>query len=125
MIITKNQIDQFEKIKIENFITKTIVFLRTTFTSLFKDKDDIELKEYVNNFISFGLNYGIYEELNIQRLINYCLKYNCQFPLPKALELDLISNKFDENTRIENFYFNLTTERYKLTYIELSNSKGH
>jgi len=121
MIITKNQIDQFEKNKIEDFITKTIIFLRTNFASLFNNKHDIELKEYVNDFINFGLNYRIYKEMNIQRLIIYCLKYNCQFPLPKALELNLISNKFDEDTRVENFYFNLKTERYKLTNIELSN----
>ena len=118
MIITQNQIDQFEKIKIEDFITKTIIFLRTNFTSLFNNKDDVELKNYVNNFINFGLNSGINKELNIQKLINYCLKYNCQLPLPKDLELELISNEFDEDTRIENFYFNLKTEKYKLSILE-------
>jgi hypothetical protein len=109
-IIKTSQLQMFSDVKIEQFVKKTIAFLRKNFVEWAGEKDDAELAKYIHSMIDLGKRYKILKEINLQKLMHYHIRYKFDIPLHKDLEQFLVEHKLKERNRLENFHRRLQSE---------------
>jgi hypothetical protein len=119
MIIRENQLEKFNQIKFDGFVTQTIDFLKQNFEPWAKDKDDEALKKQILAMVTWAEEYEIDSGLNIQKLLHHKIEFGWELPLHLKLETILVNYKFDQNKRVDKFCIGVEAKRYKLVEIYL------
>jgi hypothetical protein len=119
MVIRNHQINKFSELSLEAFLERTILFFKKNFSEWVETKNEAELRNYIQQMIELGKSFQIFSELNIQKLLFYHIIFQFDIPLHPNLILCLANSNIDEDTRVENFYLNLKSERYRLFEITL------
>jgi hypothetical protein len=118
MIINKKQLEQFDKLNIEKFVTLTLAFLKDNFKDWIAGKDETELRNFIIRMTEWAAKYNIHAGINIQKLIHYKIEYGWDIPLHKKLEAHL-KDSHSETARVESFCVEVMSKRYKLIQITL------
>jgi hypothetical protein len=119
MIIRENQLEKFNQIKFDGFVTQTIGFLKKNFEPWAKDKGDAELKKQILAMVTWAAEYEIDSGLNIQKLLHHKIEFGWEIPLHEKLEAHLTAYKYDQHKRVNNFCLEVESKRYKLIEINL------
>ncbi len=117
MIIGNNQLESFNEINLEKFISITIPFLKNNFQEFIKDKPESELISIISLIVKWAAQYKVHAGINIQKLLHHKIVYGWGNLLPEKLEKYLVDPELHENFRTENFCAELVSERYKLIEI--------
>jgi len=102
--LQQKQISTFEKIEVDKFVQKTMVFLKYNYQDWAKNKSDEELKKYVLEVIDLGKKYAVYKEVNIQKLLFLNRQFSFSLPLTFAHRSILMEKELNEDIRIKQFY---------------------
>jgi len=122
MIIKRPQIEQFNTYMVDVFMNKTVAYIKDNFSDWVGEKEDAELKNYIDSMVNLGKKYKIHKEISIQKLIRYHMLYQFAVPLHKKLEGCLTRYQLSENRRIELFFLTVASGRYNLIEINLHNN---
>lgn len=119
MKISDKQISIFQDEKIKQFILISLEFIKTNFPSFTENKSEDELRNFIVEIVAFGKLNKIYKGINLQKLIHYFIAFKLNLPLPEKLIMVLKAIK-NENVRVEDFYLNVASGRYKLAEINFN-----
>jgi len=119
MILRDSQIKQLNNCILEQFIAKSFFFLEINFPHWIKNKDKMEIRSFIMEIINLGGKYKISKGINLQKLMEYKIKFNYDIPLVEKLESYLLKYDLEESKRVEDFYLSLSSSTYKLNHVYL------
>lgn len=119
MIINAKQLEEFNKLKLEKFISGTLEFLKKNFKAWVTDKADADIRKIIVDTINWAGKYEIDSGLNIQKLLHHKIEFGWVLPLHKKLEDKLTDYKYDQNKRTVNFCLEVESKRYTLIEINM------
>ena len=103
-IITKQQMEAFQQAEVEKFVEISVVFLQENFTDWCEGKGREAIEQFIREMMTFGKQYGIYTEINIQKLMHYKIEFDFDIPLQTALATELRKPDIHEDHRVNFFY---------------------
>ena len=104
LVFRKSQELAFSKEEELHFIVICIDFIKNELEEINPFKDDIEIQSFISEIISFARGFKIINELSIQKLIYYYLKFG--FSLTNDNDIQKILNHYivPEEDRIVNLH---------------------
>ena len=120
MVIRTKQIKEIEAIEIEKFISRAEEEIKTNYSNLLTGAAIENLRDFIKDAISFCNEYTIEFESNIFKIILCKMEFDYTIPLHPALKKTLDKSNTKENIRVENFINSITSGRYRLIIVELS-----
>lgn len=111
MKIRYEQIDAFDGKAKEKLAAKLFSFLKKDMPQWCKERDDNEIKHFIEDMIIFSSNSNIYKEANIQKLILSYIEYNFNLSLAGYNKEQLTNKNFNEEYRLENFISSLMSKK--------------
>jgi len=104
LIFKKKQESAFSKDEELNFIFNCINFIKEDLEEINPFENDFEIQSFISEIILFGEHYKIRNELNIQKLIYFNLKF--RFVLNDKTKYSSILNDvtINEDVRVVNFH---------------------
>ena len=107
LIIKDIQMEAFRRIEVEKFVQKSVVFLQENFPDWCANKEQDEIEAFIHEIITFGEQYEIRKQLNLQKLMHFKISYEFDIPLVEHLEAILSPVDTNESYRVKCFYKSL------------------
>jgi len=107
MLITNNQIDKLNEDQYNNFVEKSIRFLKYNFENWCIGKADSELQDFVVNSINLIKVFNIKFEINVQRYLFFRIEYKLEQPFDEEILKILKNNNIHESDKLTNVHESL------------------
>ncbi len=120
MKINASQVKAFSHSKWEEFIQKSLPFLRDNFKEWCVDRKEDELRKFILETVDFGKQYRIGKEINIQKLMHFKIEFNFNLKKYDVLQKEINRADINEDQKTENLYLLLASENYKLIPVNLN-----
>jgi len=112
LVIRKEQMALFQSHALEQFIIKSISFLKKNFLVWSLHRSDEAIRLFVEETIRFGGGYNIRKQINLQKIMHYQIEYSFEIPLSGYLQERLAGKDLNETQRVERFYFGLIKNQH-------------
>ena len=120
LVVRKRQFEKLSSVLVKNFLYESSITVRNFFPEWAAGKKNDELVSLLESAYENCKKYKIFKKNNILKMIFFKLQFGFPLPPAKGLEKFLTDYKFDEDHRVENFYFAIASERYKLMPITIT-----
>jgi len=101
LIISKAQMKVFKDHSTEEFVQRTVVFLRENTPDWAVRRTDEAIAEHVRDLIAWGHEVGIRKEINLQKLMYHVIKYKLPIPFNDRV-LNVLDGEVSEDRRIKD-----------------------
>lgn len=102
MIIKEEQIRELGAGSKQDFVERTLLFLCENTPEWAEQRSDDEARSYITSVIELAGDRSITKEINIQKILYYCIRYGIQIPFRKRMEEVLGFESPGEDERIKN-----------------------
>lgn len=103
LVIRKEQIETMERAMMQQFVEKTVHFIKDNFQDWSGARSDDDIEEFVVTMITFAQENGLRNEISIQKLIAYKINFQLSIPLTPEMNHILANTELDEDSRLEYF----------------------
>lgn len=101
MIIKEKQIQSLGSKSEQEFIEKTISFLRENTPDWAIFKEDDEIKNHIESMIEMCRDRSVKKEVNMQKIMYHCYRYGLPIPFSKRMEELLAFDVLSEDERVK------------------------
>jgi len=103
-VLKKKQLEVFKEIERKKFVEKSLGFLKYNFPEWVTEKEDDELKVFINKIIDLGEEYHLLKEIHAQKLMFLKISYDFKIPLTDKHHEILKPQMITAEKRIKNFF---------------------
>jgi len=107
MIITNQQINSLGASSKEEFVQKTIVFLKENTPYWASNRTEEEIREHVVRMIEEGRQVEVKKEINIQKLLYNWIRYDLMLPFSEKVDGILRQSAEHEDDRLHTLIKNI------------------